>query len=64
MDGWCRGVIIEEFFRIYYALEKGEPLRLEPVVPYSNYIKWLEKQDPDIGLNYWREYLDGYEQPK
>ncbi|MCY9389678.1 condensation domain-containing protein, partial [Bacillus haynesii] len=30
--------------------------------PYSDYIKWLERQDQEEGRQYWREYLKGYEE--
>ncbi|MCP5052567.1 MAG: hypothetical protein GY940_35695, partial [bacterium] len=37
-------------------------LELETPPPYINYIRWLVKQDKDRALDYWREYLSGYEQ--
>ncbi len=62
MDGWCMGIIFRDLMRMYRAFQKGEPVKLEPVTPYKNYIKWLEKQDKEKGLRYWKEYLEGYEQ--
>ncbi|UCH96821.1 MAG: AMP-binding protein, partial [Candidatus Aminicenantes bacterium] len=63
MDGWCSGIIYNDLIRIYQLYQKGELLQMTPVPPYENYIQWLEKQDKDEGLRYWRKYLDGYEQP-
>ena len=63
MDGWCLGIIFKELSRVYDSLKKGESIKLEPVTPYAHYIKWLEKQDKELGLKYWREYLEGYEEP-
>jgi amino acid adenylation domain-containing protein/non-ribosomal peptide synthase protein (TIGR01720 family) len=61
MDGWCLGVIYRELIRVYQALKQKEPIELVPVVPYKNYIKWLEQQDKEEGSTYWKEYLKGYE---
>jgi iturin family lipopeptide synthetase B len=63
MDGWCLGIIFKELTRVYYSLKKGESINLEAVTPYAHYIKWLENQDKEQGLKYWREYLEGYEEP-
>ena len=61
MDGWCLGIITKEFFSIYQALKGNKPLSLGTVYPYSNYIRWLEKQDKEEASLYWKEYLEGYE---
>jgi NRPS condensation-like uncharacterized protein len=61
MDGWCLGIIYKELIYIYQSLKQGKPVRLEPVFPYANYIKWLEKQDRNQGLQYWGKYLEGYD---
>ncbi len=60
MDGWCMGILINDFRKIYSALMEGIEFRLPAVKPYSNYIKWLENQKNDVGL-YWKKYLAGYE---
>lgn len=61
MDGWCTGILIREFFIIYLGLMKNEPMRLGNVYPYSNYIKWLKKQNQDQAVEYWKSYLKNYE---
>ena len=63
MDAWCLEILYKELVHIYASLKKGEPLQLEPVIPYKNYIQWLELQDKEEGLRYWQEYLYGYESP-
>ncbi|KAF6647551.1 condensation domain-containing protein, partial [Paenibacillus sp. EKM301P] len=35
---------------------------LEPVTPFSRFIEWLERQDREAALQYWRGYLADYEQ--
>ncbi|NIM12786.1 MAG: amino acid adenylation domain-containing protein [Candidatus Aminicenantes bacterium] len=63
MDGWCIGILYKDLMQIYQALNNREPVKLAPPVPYENYVRWLEKQDREEGLKYWRTYLYGYEQP-
>jgi len=63
MDAWCLEILYKELVHIYASLKKGESLQLEPVIPYKNYIQWLEQQDKEEGLRYWQEYLSGYESP-
>ncbi|MBN2862736.1 MAG: amino acid adenylation domain-containing protein, partial [Bacteroidales bacterium] len=60
MDGWCMGIIISEFLQIYDSITNGEPVDLQRVVPYYEFINWLEKQDKTKAADYWRNYLDGF----
>ena len=62
-DGWCVGVLIEEFFELYHSNLENRPHRLPQVQPYRRYIEWLQKQDKRVSENYWSNYLKGYEQP-
>jgi amino acid adenylation domain-containing protein len=62
MDGWCQGIIFKDVMAIYGALRSGESVHLKSVTPYKEYILWLEKQDRETGLNYWKIYLEGKEQ--
>ena len=62
MDGWCIGIIVKEFFQIYKSLEESKPIELDRVYSYGSYIGWLEKQDRREAREYWRKYLEGYEQ--
>ncbi|RFM33509.1 non-ribosomal peptide synthetase [Chitinophaga silvisoli] len=56
MDGWCSSILSKEFFDLYYGQTE-----LKPVQAYANYFRWLEKQDKQLTLNYWRNYLQGYD---
>ncbi|WP_428741064.1 non-ribosomal peptide synthetase [Tenacibaculum sp.] len=60
MDGWCVSILIKEFFQIYEALRSNRTPSLAPIVPYSKYIKWLEKVDESKSKEYWRNYLSNY----
>ncbi|WP_133054016.1 non-ribosomal peptide synthetase, partial [Niastella yeongjuensis] len=61
MDGWCVGILIKEFFEIYYSLQQSREAALPKVQPYARYIEWLGKQDREASLSYWKNYLSGYD---
>ncbi|MBD0378729.1 non-ribosomal peptide synthetase [Paenibacillus sedimenti] len=62
MDGWCLGIIVGELFQIYASLREQETIHLERTYPYSDYIKWLERQDKEEAKRFWEGALSGYEQ--
>ncbi|XRE44268.1 Polyketide synthase modules-related protein [Tenacibaculum discolor] len=61
MDGWCIGILIQDFFKIYNSITKGNELILKKVPPYSDYIKWLMNKDQKVSIEYWRDHLFGYD---
>ncbi len=63
MDGWCLGILVKDIFYVYHCLWKGQAIYFPRPPSYSNYIKWLEKQDKEAGLSYWKDYLAGYRKP-
>jgi bacitracin synthase 3 len=63
IDGWCVGIVFKELMQVYGLLRAAEPVHLPKVLPFVNYIKWLEQQDKEKGLNYWKDYLRDYQQP-
>ncbi|MFD0698798.1 amino acid adenylation domain-containing protein, partial [Paenibacillus sp. GCM10027628] len=62
MDGWCLGIIVGELFQVYASLREQAPIQLERTHPYSDYIKWLERQDKEEAKRFWADALSGYEQ--
>ncbi|TCW37424.1 gramicidin S synthase 2 [Laceyella sacchari] len=62
MDGWCLGIVLDELFDIYGQLLAGNKPVLTKTTPYSEYIRWLDKQDHDEAKAYWKAYLEGYTQ--
>ncbi|NOQ28294.1 MAG: non-ribosomal peptide synthetase, partial [Bacteroidales bacterium] len=62
MDGWCIGIINNDFFEIYNSLLNNRTSKLNSVTPYKEYVKWLDKIDKDSSLQYWKNYLSGYEE--
>jgi amino acid adenylation domain-containing protein len=61
LDGWCFGIVVQELFQVYRALLHNQAYSLSSVKPYKEYIKWLEKQDKQKSLDYWEDYLSGFE---
>ncbi len=64
MDGWCLGIVLQEFMHMYRAIESGSPVTLAPAKPYSSYITWLTDQDKDAASEYWKGYLAGARHPQ
>src|SRR5687767_1991200 len=60
MDGWCMGIVVNEFTEIYSKLIKGQQIALPLPSPYSRYITWLEDREKEASVAYWRNYLTGY----
>jgi len=61
MDGWCIGILIKEFFTIYEGLLQGKKDVLPKIRPYAEYVKWLMKNDKEKSVQYWNNYLDGFQ---
>ncbi|WDH97030.1 amino acid adenylation domain-containing protein [Paenibacillus urinalis] len=62
IDGWCLGILFQEWFSLYREELQGEPVRLSRVIPYKRYIQWLEARDTSQAKSYWNKYLSGYEE--
>ncbi|HLP47621.1 MAG TPA: condensation domain-containing protein, partial [Candidatus Kapabacteria bacterium] len=60
MDGWCIGILNNEFFEIYRSYIENRTNRLPGVKPYRTYIQWLERQDNEGAARYWENYLDSF----
>ncbi|MFK7786295.1 MAG: amino acid adenylation domain-containing protein, partial [Crocinitomicaceae bacterium] len=61
MDGWCISVLVNDFNHLL-GLESDELSNLPSVVPYSKYIEWLNRQDQEKGLGYWKNHLSKYDE--
>ncbi|MFC5475604.1 non-ribosomal peptide synthase/polyketide synthase [Paraherbaspirillum soli] len=55
IDGWSMGLLIKELLQIY-AAPQAQAL---PAPAYKNYIGWLQAQDREAAVRYWRAYFDG-----
>ena len=61
MDGWCIGLLLKDITNIYGSLIRGEEVNLGESYNYGSYIKWIQKQNVDESLSYWKNYLEGIE---
>lgn len=62
MDGWCLSLVIQELFDGYFAIQEQRKLEAKSTIPYKHYIEWLDNQDHEESLKYWRDYLQGYDE--
>ena len=63
LDGWSHPLLVHEALTCYEALLRGEEPRLSPVIPFRNYIAWLEGQDLGQAEVFWRQALAGFTRP-
>jgi amino acid adenylation domain-containing protein/non-ribosomal peptide synthase protein (TIGR01720 family) len=62
-DGWCFAILVNDFFQLLQGIELQQPVNLPVPKLYASYIQWLSGVDPDESLNYWKNYLYGYNKP-
>ncbi|QAT84764.1 non-ribosomal peptide synthase [Corallococcus coralloides] len=62
LDGWSVGLLFDELFALYDALEQGTPPR-ERAPEYRGYIAWLKQQDLGEAESWWRRTLSGFTTP-
>lgn len=63
-DGWSRSILIKEFTALYLAFCQGQPNPLTPLkIQYADYAywqrNWLQGDQLEEKLSYWREHLAG-----
>ncbi|MFC8142798.1 amino acid adenylation domain-containing protein [Streptomyces paradoxus] len=61
LDGWSVSVLLRELLALYAA--DGDPAVLQPVPPYSSFLQWLERRDPAVAEDAWRDALAGVMEP-
>ena len=63
MDGWCVPIIFKEVLSFYEAEVRGKTCYLAAPPPYREYIAWLNAQDKESAVNFWRTTLQGFSAP-
>ncbi|MFL5355871.1 amino acid adenylation domain-containing protein [Archangium sp.] len=63
LDGWSTGLLIQELFGSYDALQRGQALRLERGPAFRDFIAWLGQQDAARTEAWWRNALAGLTAP-
>ncbi|HVU95543.1 MAG TPA: amino acid adenylation domain-containing protein, partial [Puia sp.] len=61
LDGWCMSILLSEFTALYTAIANGTSPGLNPAPSYLQFIRWLDEHRPEAGLEYWKQYLSGYD---
>ncbi|MGG4404333.1 amino acid adenylation domain-containing protein, partial [Paenibacillus amylolyticus] len=70
-DGWSDNVIFNDFIQICEKLQQGVSVveieqgleeEKEKSLNFKDFVSWLEKQDEERSLLYWRELLQDYEE--
>jgi len=61
MDGWCLSLIYGDFIRNCNLLNRGEEVNVQVNGTFAEYVKWLQTQDKEVGMEYYRGLLEGYE---
>lgn len=70
LDGWCLSYLFGDFILFYdqlssqrYVTVIADEILQEQLqkATYADYIQWINKQDKEAALDYWRDILDGYD---
>jgi amino acid adenylation domain-containing protein/non-ribosomal peptide synthase protein (TIGR01720 family) len=63
LDGWCLNILLQEISALYENFTSNKTNLLEAVVPFKQYIEWLNKQDMLEAEKFWRENLKDFKNP-
>ena len=55
--------VLHEAFEIYRSELYGPPPSLPAVLPYRDYVAWIQQQGPERTESYWRQALAGFAAP-
>gem|GEM_PF-2357628 len=60
LDGWSVSILIDNLFCNYKSLANKKAINVIQKHGYDEYIKWVETQDQLSGQDFWKNYLNGY----
>ncbi|MCG8554680.1 MAG: amino acid adenylation domain-containing protein [Proteobacteria bacterium] len=63
LDGWSSVVLLGEVLRLCQENPPVQSTQLPPATAYSDYIRWLGKQDRAAARSYWQRSLAGVPVP-
>ncbi|HVU95544.1 MAG TPA: condensation domain-containing protein, partial [Puia sp.] len=63
MDGWCTGILLQEFGELYDSIATQRPHRLPPTAPYHAFIQWLDSCDKSQAAQFWKQQVSHLTQP-
>ncbi|MDO5850912.1 MAG: amino acid adenylation domain-containing protein [Methanobacteriaceae archaeon] len=59
MDGWTISILFNDIAKYYEALIKNKEIKIE-TDKYEEYVQYLDEQDKQENLDYWKNLLKGY----
>jgi len=61
MDGWSLSPLFKDLVHLYESYDSLDEVQVIPINhQYREYISWIEKQDENKAIAYWKEYLQEY----
>lgn len=61
-DGWSNSIILEHCFQFYKTLVNNEEtLKDQDNSRFKDFVIWQKSRDQNLDLNYWTDFLRGYE---
>ena len=63
LDGWSLQTVLQKVGIAYGALCRNLDTMLEPVRPFGDYIRWVQRQDTIQAAAFWRRQLRGITAP-
>lgn len=63
LDGWSKGVVLNEVLHVYDALIRGKEINLDPGEPLSAFLEGLKRETNSGAEAFWREELRGFVEP-
>ncbi len=65
LDGWSSSIILQDFITYYNLLKENHSYDIqkdrEGIPEYREYVKWLEEQQSEDKLLFWKNYLKDYD---
>jgi hypothetical protein len=63
MDGWSVPVVLKEFVQIYEGFAQRQPISLESIRPFRDYIDWLKQKELSQTEAFWKQALQEVKEP-
>nr|QCE43602.1 nonribosomal peptide synthetase subunit 1 [Cystobacter sp. SBCb004]QCE43606.1 nonribosomal peptide synthetase subunit 1 [Expression vector pArg23-V1]QCE43610.1 nonribosomal peptide synthetase subunit 1 [Expression vector pArg235-V1]QCE43615.1 nonribosomal peptide synthetase subunit 1 [Expression vector pArg2345-V2]QCE43621.1 nonribosomal peptide synthetase subunit 1 [Expression vector pArg2345-V1]QCE43627.1 nonribosomal peptide synthetase subunit 1 [Expression vector pArg2345-V1-BsaI]UEN69 len=63
LDGWSLQVLLERVLKRYGQARGGGEERLTPAFRFRDYVAWNRNHESSDALRFWREHLEGVEEP-
>ncbi|WP_278312558.1 non-ribosomal peptide synthetase [Lolliginicoccus levis] len=64
-DGWSNGIVVTDLLALYQAAVAGQGFASLPprAGRFVDYLAWVADRDEAAALRFWRDYLDGIDEP-